>query len=300
MQSWHSSDTIGLSSAARPMYSLAYGGWSRQPNSLRKKWAGHGILAFSQDSSDAVKFENYRNLRQYAQSLSDSLDGQPARELAGMCRSQSVRGSDTSIGIPLHDHPRATPMVSWRILPGIGMPSSALNRLAAKNDNSGRFWKQKVLQPARCPRSGKGVCTKPWHTRQDRPDRCRNHRPLLCPPPRSGPQSSCGKAAHSQRLRLEESPVGRDAQTSSGPDPRALGEKGGRGRLIGRTKGGMSLAMCFRQVSDRSVVLRLFSMTQGPRRHIGLLVTQRRRSACKPSRGSGLSRHWRLRPLHRT
>lgn len=36
-------------------------------------------------------------------------------------------------------------------LAGTEMPSSVLSRLAVKNGSSGRFWRQKVLQPAKCP-----------------------------------------------------------------------------------------------------------------------------------------------------
>lgn len=42
-------------------------------------------------------------------------------------------------------------MLLWRILPGTGMPSSALNRLAVRNGSSECFLRQKVLPPAKCP-----------------------------------------------------------------------------------------------------------------------------------------------------
>ena len=37
----------------------------------------------------------------------------------------------------------------------------------------------------------KGVRAKPWRTRQDRPDRCRTHRSVLCFPSRGGRQPAC-------------------------------------------------------------------------------------------------------------
>lgn len=41
-------------------------------------------------------------------------------------------------------------MLLWRTLPGTEMPSSVSSRLAVRNGSSGRFWRQKVLRPARC------------------------------------------------------------------------------------------------------------------------------------------------------
>lgn len=42
-------------------------------------------------------------------------------------------------------------MLLWRILPGTELPSFALSRLVARNGSCGRFWRQKVLRPARGP-----------------------------------------------------------------------------------------------------------------------------------------------------
>lgn len=56
-------------------------------------------------------------------------------------------------------------------------------------------------------RTGEGVCAKPRHMRQDRPNRCLAHRSLLCTLGRSEPKPSHGRAVFSQSFDIERCPT---------------------------------------------------------------------------------------------
>ncbi len=72
----------------------------------------------------------------------------------------------------------------------------------------GAFGGRRGCSPPSASCSGEGVCAKSWHRRQDRPDRCRTHCPLLCLPTRSGPYASCRKSSPSQSLDVQKRATG--------------------------------------------------------------------------------------------